>query len=522
MRQPVRPNPGKTPRSLTEQMPFPVKGWTSQNSPVDAEEGTALILDNIFPEAEGGRLRRGFASYATGMVGEVQTLMTHTSASATKQFAAANSAIYDISSAGAVGAAAVSGLTNNKWQHVNFATAATQYLVIANGADAVRNYDVAGGWTTPAITVATPSTLVHVTSHKERLWFTQINSTDLWYLGTKAVAGAATKFGVGALLKRGGYVMACGTWSVDSGSGMDDLFVVYTSEGEVIVYQGTDPASANTWALVGVYETGDPLGRRCMLSVGGDLALLTEDGIMPISVLIKVDRAVASSKALTARIRQAFADATQRSRSQFGWQFIAHPIRNMAVLNVPASGAEATYQYVFNTITGAWARFTGMSAFCWGHYDSDLYFGATGGIVYKADSGGTDNTAQISGAVLPAYTHLKARGRLKHVKMVQPIYSSDIIADSPAVSIAVDYELPTTGATATPSTEGYFTWDVSEWDGPDIWYGFTVLSDWRGSGNLGSVISPYTTVALDVDSGAEDFKYRLTGWGLVYEIGGVL
>jgi hypothetical protein len=49
-----------------------------------------------------------------------------------------------------------------------------------------------------------------------------------------------------------------------------------------------------------------------------------------------------------------------------------------------------------------------------------------------------------------------------------------------------------------------------------------VLSDWRGSGNLGSVISPYTTVALDVDSGAEDFKYRLTGWGLVYEIGGVL
>ena len=521
MRTAVRNNPQKVPKSLTTQMPAPTKGWTSQESPVEAEEGTAIILDNWFPEAEGIRIRRGYSSYATGFTGSVQTLMTYTSGTQTLQFAANNGAIYDVSAAGAIGAAVQSGLTNNKWQHVNFVTAAGQYLVICNGEDSVRNFD-GTNWTTPAITVATSSTFIHVTHHKFRLWFTQVNSTDLWYMPTSAIAGAATKFPVGALLKKGGYIMACGTWGIDAGDGMDDLFVAWSSEGEIIVYQGTDPASATTWALVGVYNTGEPLGRRCMFPVGGDLALLTEDGILPISEMIKTDRAVASSKALTAKIRQSYVDAVQRSRDQFGWQMVSHPIRNMALLNVPASGSDTVYQFAFNTVTGAWSRFKNMEAQCWNHFDGEIYFGTSDGVVYKADDGGRDDTEAIAAACLPAYTHLNARGRLKHVKMVQPIYSTDILADTPSVSIAVDYEVPTAGAAEDTVTTGIFIWDVSEWDGPDVWFGFTVQNIWRGTGNIGTVISPYTTVTLDASGGAADFKYRLTGWGLVYETGGVL
>lgn len=521
MRTAVRNNPQKIPKSLTQQMAFPVKGWTSQDSPVEAEEGTALIMDNWFPEAEGGRLRRGYSSHATGMVGDVQTLMVYTSASDSAMFAANNGNIYDISSAGAVGAAAVSGLSSNKWQYTMFANASDQYLYCVNGADSARHYN-GSAWATPTINNVTSSTLVNVVAHKFRLWFCQLATSDLWYLATNAVSGDATKFSLGGLLKRGGYIMACGTWSVDAGDGMDDLFVAWSSEGEIVIYQGTDPSSANTWSLIGVYTTGDPIGRRCMFPVGGDLALLTEDGILPISELIKADRAVASSKALTSKIRQAYVDATQRARDNFGWQLISHPIRNMALVNVPASTSYPTYQFAFNTITGAWSRFTNMDAICWGNFENNLYFGTAEGKVFKADTGGQDDGEPISASVLPAYTHLNARGRLKHVKMVQPIYSTDIVADAPAVSIAVDYELPTSVAGEQVTTTGFFTWDVSEWDGPDIWFGFAVTADWRGSGNIGTVISPYTSLTIDASGGAADFKYRLTGWGLVYETGGVL
>ena len=523
MRKAVRNNPQLIPKSLTQQMAFPVKGWTSQDSPVDAEPGTALIMDNWFPEADGGRLRRGYASHATGMSSEVQTLMVYTSASESKMFACANGNVFDVSSAGAVGAAetGMTGLTNNKWQYTMFANASDQYLFCVNGADAPRHYN-GTTWTQPSITGLTASTISNVSAHKFRLWFCQNTTSDLWYLATNAISGAATKFSIGGLLKRGGYIMATGTWSVDAGQGMDDLFVAWSSEGEVVIYSGTDPASANTWTLIGVYTTGEPLGRRCIFPVGGDLALITEDGVLAISELIKADRAVASSKALTARIRQSYVDAAQRAGSEFGWQMVSHPIRGMALLNVPASTSFPIYQFAFNTVTGAWSRFVNMDAFCWAHFSDNLYFGAAAGVVYKADTGGQDNGEAISASVLPAYTHLNARGRLKHVKMVQPIYSTDILADAPAVTIAVDYELLTSIASEEVVTTGFFTWDVSEWDGPDIWYGFSVTADWRGTGNIGSVISPYTSISLDASGGASDFKYRLTGWGIVYELGGVL
>lgn len=488
---------------------------------MEAEEGTAIVLDNLFPEAEGGRLRRGYAEHATGMSGSVQSLLIYTSASASAMFAANAGAIYDVSSAGAVGAAAVSGLSSNKWQQTMFATTGGQYLVIANGADSVRNYD-GSTWSTPSITNVTSSTLVHVVPHKSRLWFTQLDTTDLWYLGTSAISGAATKFPVGALLTKGGYIMACGTWSVDSGNGMDDMFVIWSSEGELLIYQGTDPSSSTTWALVGRYESGKPIGRRCMFPVGGDLALLTEDGVLPISTLMKADRAVASDKALTKRIRQAYVDAAQRARDSFGWQMISHPVKNMAIINVPATGAFPVYQFVMNTITGAWCRFSGMDAECWGHFDNEIYFGGTDGTVYKAETGGTDNGGVITGLCLPAYMHLSARGRLKHVKMVQPIYTTDVVAPGPNVTVAVDYELPVETGSGVTASGGFFTWDVSEWDGPDIWFGYLVNADWSGTGNIGTVVSPYTTLVLDATDADTNYKYRLTGWGIVYEVGGIL
>lgn len=520
MRKAARPNPQRTPRSLTQQISAPVKGWTSEVSPVDAEEGTAIILDNWFPEAESIRIRRGFTEHGTGMSGSVDSLLVYTSASDSKLFAAVGTEIYDVTSSGAVGAADVTGLSSAKFQFTMFATASTPYMVICNGADSVRNYD-GSSWSTPSITGVTSSTLIHVVPHKARLWFTAINSTDLWYLGVNAISGAATKFGVGGLLKKGGYVMACGTWSVDAGSGMDDLFVIWSSEGEIIVYQGTDPSSSTTWSLVGVFTTGKPIGRRCMFPVGGDLALITEDGVLPISGLMKADRAVASEKALTKRIRQAYADAITRGRDAFGWQLVSHPASNMAILNVPASGSDPTYQFAYNTITGAWARFKGYDANCWASFDNGLYFGGSG-TVYRADYGGTDNLDPIETVCLPAYMHLSARGKLKHVKMVQPLYTTDVVASAPDVRVAINYERPVTVSSGSVAEGDWFTWDVSEWDGPDLWFGYSVNYDWNSAGNIGSVISPYTTITIDATDAESDYSYRLTGWTLLYEVGGVL
>ncbi len=524
MRQALRANPKKAPPTFTVQMPAPVKGWMSQANFAEADEQSAVILTNMFPEADAVRARRGHTSFATGMSGAVQSLLRYVPAGTAALFAANGTSIYTITSGGAVGAAAVAGLTNAFWQQAMFATSAGQFLVICNGADGVRTYDGAT-WVdrTAALTgtAGAVNSFIALTAHKKRLWFAAINSMDLWYLGTEAVAGAMTKFPIGSLFKKGGYIMAMGTYSMDAGDGMDDLFVIVTSEGEVALYAGTDPASATTWELVGVYGIGKPIGRRCLLQVGGDLLIVNEDGILPVSKALKIDRAVAGAQAITANIRQAYVDAVQRARSVQGWEIVAFPLRNMALLNVPGSGSVMTQQFAFNTITGAWGLFTNMSASCWAEFDGNLYFGGSG-VVYKAEYGANDNGQPIPIVALPAFSHMNAKGRLKHIKDMRFYFSTDIAGAGFSAAVAVDYQEPTGISGAALSVSGvFFQWDVTTWDGPSVWYGENILSDWTGASNIGTVIAPYLSLNLDAASAGATFKFRWIATDLIYETGGV-
>ena len=80
----------------------------------------------------------------------------------------------------------------------------------------------------------------------------------------------------------GGYLVAAGTWTIDAGYGVDDNLVFITSNGEVIVYSGTDPSDITKFALVGVWRIGKPVGKRCLMKYGGDMIILTYNGLYPL------------------------------------------------------------------------------------------------------------------------------------------------------------------------------------------------------------------------------------------------
>ena len=168
--------------------------------------------------------------------------------------------------------------------------------------------------------------------------------------------GAALALDLSNLCQRGGYLVTMATWSYDNGRGMDDYAVFVTSEGEVIVYQGTDPASSATWSLVGVYAIGTPLGRRCAVKYGGDLLLITKDGVVPMSK-VQTSTIVTSRATITDKIQSAVSEATTLYGANDGWQIQVFPPENMLLLNVPVSSTTQE-QYVMNTITGAWCNFS--------------------------------------------------------------------------------------------------------------------------------------------------------------------
>jgi hypothetical protein len=71
----------------------------------------------------------------------VETLIDYAKGATEEMWAFAANKIYNVTTTGAVGAAAVSGLTNNRWQYTIFTTSGDTRIVTVNGADDMRQYN---------------------------------------------------------------------------------------------------------------------------------------------------------------------------------------------------------------------------------------------------------------------------------------------------------------------------------------------------------------------------------------------
>jgi hypothetical protein len=488
MRAPARPRT----------VPPLVGGWDTRNALADMPVQNAVILDNWFPSTDKVTLRKGYTSHATGMSGAVESLLHYVPASGTGVMFAANGGnIYDVSASGAVGAAVVSGKTNDRWQQTQISTAGGHFMLAVNGADTPQTYD-GSAWANSTITGPTIANLIWCNNHQRRLWFGEKDSLTAYYLAVNSISGAATAFPLGAVATLGGYIMAMGTWSRDGGAGADDVAVFLTSEGEAIVYAGTDPASAATWSLVGVFRIGKPIGRRCIIKLGADLVIVTQDGFVAASQILLADRSQAELSAISQQINKAVNDAVQAGSSLFGWQPFIYPKGTMLLFNIPDSSVEAE-QFVFNTITRAPCRFTGINAACWGLLNDAPYFGGMAdGTVYKFDDGFADNGADIDADALQAFNDFGSPGANKRFTLVEPIFQSNG-APSAALDVNVDYQVKTSTAVASASAVTSAKWGVAKW-GVGLWGSASqTYRGWRGIRGIGRSASLRVRISTKVN-----------------------
>jgi hypothetical protein len=504
--------------AITDSQPAPVGGWNARDSVATMDERDAILLQNWFPKPSQVVIRKGYVNWATGITGQVESIMSYVGAATAKLFAANSGNIYDVTSQGAVGAAVQTGLTNGRWQYVNYATGSgTFYIYAVNGQDKPRLYDgttwtAIDGVSTPAITGVTTTTLIHINVFKTRLFFVQSGTMKAWYLPVNSIGGAATALDFSSIFRMGGSLQAMATWTIDGGYGMDDHAVFITSEGEIAVYRGTDPSSPSTWALVGVYSIGSPVGRRCFVKYAGDLLMITKDGVSPLSKALISSR-VTSRTNITEKIQDAVSSAVSSYGNNFGWQMEVFPNENMLFVNVPiAIGAQQ--QYVMNTITGAWCNFTGWNANVITLHRDDLYFGGNG-VVAKIWQGNSDNGANIVANAIPAYNYFGSRSTLKNWRMVRPVFA----ADGPfGVLIGLNTDFDTTDPVGTPtfSPSNAALWDSAIWD-TSVWGGLAnIAKDWQTCYGLGYCATLHVLAATNTSNvswAATDF---------VFERGGIL
>ena len=461
----AQPIPSNEATARAFSIPAPYGGWNARGNLANMPPTDAIVMDNIFPGVQEVQLRKGSIDWVTGFSANIGSLLPYNGKQISKLFAATPTQIFDVTGQGTVGAP-VTTCTNSRWTSVNFTTPGGAFLVASNGVDDVKNYD-GTTWTTPAITGVTSSTLTGVIAHQKRLWFIEKFTMNAWYLGIEAISGVATKFPFGSLFKKGGYIVALGSWTIDSGSGLNDYFVVVTSNGELAGYQGTDPSNSATWSLVGVFEAPPPLGNQPLLDYGGDLLYLSRNGIIPLSKLVQsvlIDR----SQQISFKIDGALLEAASTYPNNAGWQMITFRSANFLIVNVPISQDTLSYQFVMNTITQAWCRFTNWNASCWAVLGENLFF-AGGMKVYKAWQGLSDSGAPIIGTVASSYTPLGSRGQ-KQVTLARPNFG---FFGAAQISLALDSDFkafdgqtlfnyaPQSNAAVWDSS----TWNLGIWDG---------------------------------------------------------
>ena len=173
---------------VAKSLPACIGGWNARDSIADMDPKDAVSLLNMIPTQTDCVLRGGFSKWATGFSGQVESLPTYTSGTATKLFAMSGANGYNITSGGAIGAAEtnLTSLTNARWQYINVTTAGGSFLLMVNGADKLRGYDGTNWWVdgdgSHDITGLDTATCIDIQLHNNRVWLVQKSTLKAWYL----------------------------------------------------------------------------------------------------------------------------------------------------------------------------------------------------------------------------------------------------------------------------------------------------------------------------------------------------
>jgi len=543
---------------------IPHKGLNTRTSFSAMDPNEAISLRNVSVEAYGLRTRKGYNEWATGLptTEPVHSILSYYPAIVSPGmqsqgpnnqrskdlvglmmvsprsgfgpgpgtiFAAQGNDIFNVTTGGPgpwtpeVGIVTTGG---PYWNGVNYQNVAGSFLLIANenGGYAIYNGTT---WSMPSFGTGTgqvsgidPANIINVCTWKERVWFVEKASTRAWYLPAGQITGVAKAFDFGNQYDHGGAQVFLGGWTIDGGQGIDDYLVSISSQGDVVLYKGIDPDTADTFQLHGTWYSGPlPAGLRAVDNGGGDIYILTQLGLMPLSKLLQPTYLAAQTiQHLSFDIDPLIATLMRQFSGLLGWAVIPIPKEEFVLIRIPdlAGTAIAESFLAFKTTTQTWSAFTDLPYASIRNIGPMAYAGTLDGRVVRAFDGPLDDVTianpqgrGIHCRVTPAYNPMKAPGIAKRVGLVRPFFLCSAI---PAVTMTLltNYGGPTpvvVPTLPTPQGDGDL-WDTALWD-EGIWSGsLQSVHSWFGAAGWGFTI----TVQLDYIAGGDTILMGLDYW----------
>lgn len=379
----------------------------------------------------------------------------------------------------------VKTIASGPFQDNETLTGSVAGAAVANGAQTLvpgTNVTFAG---TPGLTTAD---LSYVWVNKNRLWFIQKDSLTAWYLDVDQIAGELTAFPLGGVLGKGGALTFGATWSQDVGDGLNALCAFISSEGEAAVYQGSNPSSASDWGIVGVYQTGKPMGNKAHIQIGGDIAMASDIAFVPLSEALRREYSQLGANSLSAPIEALWPEEVQ-ARSGTPWNCALWTARQMVVVGLPTVNEQPASMLVMNSRTGKWARFTNWSSSCLHVFNDRLFIGDTLGRVFEANVTGLDDGVPFTATCVPSFDQMDVPGH-KTVSMVRVVLKCAYPVRE-RVSVHSDYTVrlppvPDASPVNTSSAWGTAVWGQSTWGSAPT---KKVQQHWKNQFGTGEVIS---------------------------------
>lgn len=417
-------------------------------------QNDAIVLDNIIPEQGFCSVRKGYKEEVSGLESYVESLFEFNSQGALPQLiSCAGSKIYK----GATTADIVeigSGFSSARWNGVMM----NNYLLLFNGLNTPQKYDGTTLTANSFTGITTPSLLKGATIFKSRLYAWTGTECGFWYGGTSAISGNLDYFDLSFIATKGGNVMKVISWSIANiGTVLSNRLAIFMDTGEIFIYEGDNPSSADSWQLTQQYLISKPLDERAIINYGGDILLVNEYDV--ISLQASTSGESPENRTKLCGVVNNYANLYG---SNFGWQLINYPKDNLLIINTPITTNLKYEQLIVNTKNGTngACKFTGINATCFCVFGKDLYFGGEGKI-YLYGYNRDDNGEYINIELETAYNNFGSSFK-KCCNYINLQYATDGTF-SPSYAINYDFEKKSLVNSSVINTEGHF-WDTIYWD----------------------------------------------------------
>jgi len=523
-------------------LPAPLRGLRLDENQAFMTQGGALVLDNWLPTLRGVKLRGGYIRWATPPEATpIYSGFEYTHEGVERMYVGNATKLYDVT-AGGTPTLIKDSQTSGIYTAAQLANAAGDWMIVVNdNGDYPLRFDggtwetLNPGYTPPGgkpskitgpvgSTVVNGGNLSYVWKYRNRLFFIENGSMNAYYLGIDSAGGVLSAIPLSGAATQGGYLLFGAVWSLDSGDGLDDKCCFVTSEGEVLIFTGSNPADPNNWRQEGRYQVSKPLGQNAHINIGGDLLIATIDGIVPVSAAVSKDVMALQLSAITKALGPMW-QTEANTRNTLPWSMHKWPEFGGLFVTLPGGTPGNQRCLAANLNTGAWCRITGWDAMCFMQMRKDMFFGTQIGVVMQADRTGYDDGKPYVATMVGGWEMFQSPSQTVTWRQARAIFTSGPNEPFiPQISAVTDYAL----ALPTPPLAGidpgggdYWDqghWDISKWDQGVTVNNAATNTGWVSVGQTGFTHAPVLQVTVAQEARPQVELISITA---TFERGGV-